>query len=148
MKIQFDSNLAYQERAINSIVEIFEGQSVVSYATKGQKTLYDYNDLGIRNRLELLYEVLLKYGLDLTLPIEEKVINDSKIYVIGSGALIVCFDDHIAPETVNHIAKLKEEYKSEIMRVVFKDSSFADAVVKTNALQTLKQFGIDEVVSI
>ncbi|MBD3795962.1 MAG: hypothetical protein IE881_08565 [Epsilonproteobacteria bacterium] len=76
------------------------------------------------------------------------MINGSKIYVIGSGTLIVCFDDHIALETVNHIAKLKEEYKSEIMRVVFKDSSFADAVVKTNALQTLKQFGIDEVVSI
>jgi adenine-specific DNA-methyltransferase len=34
------------------------------------------------------------------------------------------------------------------MRVVFKDSSFKDAVVKTNAIQVLKQFGIDEVVSV
>jgi adenine-specific DNA-methyltransferase len=34
------------------------------------------------------------------------------------------------------------------MRVVFKDSSFADTVVKTNALQELKQHGIDEVVSV
>ncbi|MBD3808449.1 MAG: DEAD/DEAH box helicase, partial [Epsilonproteobacteria bacterium] len=66
MKIQFDSNLAYQERAINSIVKIFEGQevchsnfSVVSHATKGQKTLYDYNDLGIGNRLELLDDEIL-----------------------------------------------------------------------------------------
>lgn len=101
-----------------------------------------------RSAEDLLYEVLLKYGLDLTLPIEEKSINGSKIFVIGFGALIVCLDDHIALETVNHIAKLKGEYESEITRVVFKDSSFADAVVKTNALQTLKQFGIDEVVSI
>jgi adenine-specific DNA-methyltransferase len=101
-----------------------------------------------RSPEDLLYEVLLKYGLDLTLPIEEKSINGSKIFVIGFGALIVCLDDHIALDTVNHIAKLKEEYESEITRVVFKDSSFADAVVKTNALQTLKQFGIDEVVSI
>jgi adenine-specific DNA-methyltransferase len=101
-----------------------------------------------RNSEDLLYEVLLKYGLNLTLPIEEKAINGSKIFVIGFGALIVCLDNHIALETVNHIAKLKEEYASEITRVVFKDSSFADAVVKTNALQTLKQFGIDEVVSI
>jgi adenine-specific DNA-methyltransferase len=101
-----------------------------------------------RNSEDLLYEVLLKYGLDLTLPIEEKSINGSKIFVIGFGALIVCLDDRIALETVNHIAKLKGEYESEITRVVFKDSSFADAVVKTNALQTLKQFGIDEVVSI
>jgi adenine-specific DNA-methyltransferase len=101
-----------------------------------------------RSPEDLLYEVLLKYGLDLTLPIEEKVIGGSKVYVIGFGALIVCFDDHITLETVKQIAKLKEEYASEIIRVVFKDSSFADAVVKTNALQTLKQFGIDEVVSI
>ncbi|MDO9206699.1 MAG: site-specific DNA-methyltransferase [Sulfuricurvum sp.] len=101
-----------------------------------------------RSAEDLLYEVLLKYGLDLTLPIEEKAINGSKIYVIGFGALIVCFDDHITLDTVKYIAKLKEEYESEITRVVFKDSSFADAVVKTNALQTLKQFGIDEVVSI
>ena len=101
-----------------------------------------------RTAEDLLYEVLLKYGLDLTLPIEEKSINGSKIFVIGFGALIVCLDDHITLDTVKHIAKLKEEYESEITRVVFKDSSFADAVVKTNALQTLKQFGIDEVVSI
>jgi adenine-specific DNA-methyltransferase len=101
-----------------------------------------------RSPEDLLYEVLLKYGLDLTLPIEEKVISSSKVYVIGFGALIVCFDDHITLDTVKQIAKLKEEYASEITRVVFKDSSFANAVVKTNALQTLKQFGIDEVVSI
>ena len=97
---------------------------------------------------DLLYEVLLKYGLNLTLPIEEKSINGSKIFVIGFGALIVCLDNHVTLDTVKHIAKLKEEYAAEKTRVVFKDSSFSDAVVKTNALQTLKQFGIDEVVSI
>jgi adenine-specific DNA-methyltransferase len=115
-----------------------------------QKTLEDAVDniKSDRSPEDLLYEVLLKYGLDLTLPIEEKIIGGSKVYVIGFGALIVCFDDHITLETVKQIAKLKEEYASEITRVVFKDSSFADAVVKTNALQTLKQFGIDEVVSI
>jgi len=106
------------------------------------------NIKGDRSSEDLLYEVLLKYGLDLTLPMEEKSINDSKIFVIGFGALIVCLDDHVTLDTVKYIAKLKEEYESEITRVVFKDSSFADAVVKTNALQTLKQFGIDEVVSI
>jgi adenine-specific DNA-methyltransferase len=101
-----------------------------------------------RSPEDLLYEVLLKYGLDLTLPIEEKTINGSKIYIIGFGALIVCFDDHITLDTVKQIAKLKEEYTSETMRVVFKDSSFADTVVKTNALQELKQHGINEVVSV
>jgi len=101
-----------------------------------------------RTNEDLLYEILLKYGLDLTLPIEEKVINDKTVYVIGFGALVVCLDYKISIDIVEEIAKLKEEYQSEIMRVVFKDSSFKDAVVKTNAIQVLKQFGIDEVVSI
>jgi len=101
-----------------------------------------------RTPQDLLYEILLKYGLDLTLPIEEKIIHAKKVFVIGYGALIVCLDDAITLEVVEAIAKLKDEYKSEITRVVFKDSSFADAVVKTNALQVLKQFEIDEVVSV
>jgi len=101
-----------------------------------------------RTNEDLLYEILLKYGLDLTLPIEEKVINGKAVYVIGFGALVVCLDNEITIDIVEEIAKLKEEYQSEIMRVVFKDSSFKDAVVKTNAIQVLKQFGINEVVSV
>jgi len=101
-----------------------------------------------RTSEDLLYEILLKYGLDLTLPIEEKLIEGKKVFVIGYGALIVCLDDGITTDVVEEIAKLKDEYQSSIMRVVFKDGSFKDAVVKTNALQILKQFGIDEVVSV
>jgi len=101
-----------------------------------------------RSSEDLLYEILLKYGLDLTLPIEEKVIDGKKVFVIGYGALVACLDDDITIEAVEAIAKLKEAYQSEIMRVVFKDASFKDAVVKTNAYQILKQFGIDEVVSV
>ncbi len=101
-----------------------------------------------RTSEDLLYEILLKYGLDLTLPIEEKLIEDKKVFIIGYGALIVCLDDEITTDVVEQIAKLKDEYQSSIMRVVFKDGSFKDAVVKTNALQILKQFGIDEVVSV
>ncbi|MBU1901926.1 site-specific DNA-methyltransferase [Patescibacteria group bacterium] len=101
-----------------------------------------------RTSKDLLYEILLKYGLDLTLPIEEKTIDGKKIFVIGFGALVACLDDDITTDIVESIAKLKEEYETEIMRVVFKDSSFKNAVVKTNAIQILKQFDIDEVVSI
>lgn len=105
-----------------------------------------------RTSEDLLYEILLKYGLDLTLPIKAKTINNKKVFVIGYGALVVCLDDDITTEIVEEIAKLKEEfieeYGIETTRIVFKDSSFKDAIVKTNAIQILKQFGIDEVVSI
>jgi len=49
---------------------------------------------------------------------------------------------------VEGIAALKDELKPEVMRVVFKDSGFADDVVKTNAVQILRQAGIDDVKSL
>jgi len=111
---------------------------------------------------DVLYEILLKYGLDLTLPIEELVFgrdssatpqNDSvsgkKVFVVGLGALIVCLAKDVTIEVIEEIAKLKEKYKPELeMKVVFQDSSFKDDVVKTNAVQILKQHGIEDVKSI
>jgi adenine-specific DNA-methyltransferase len=105
-----------------------------------------------RTENDLVYEILLKYGLDLTLPIEELNINGKKIYSIGFGSLVCCLDNDIDTDTVEKIAELKKQFTNdyglESMRVVFKDSSFKNSVVKTNALQILKQNGIDEVVSI
>lgn len=97
---------------------------------------------------DVLYEVLLKYGLDLTLPITEHVLAGHKVFNIGMGALMVCLSDDISLEVVEGIAKLKDELNPEIMRVVFKDAGFADDVVKTNAVQILKQAGIEDVRSL
>ncbi|MGJ0455085.1 site-specific DNA-methyltransferase [Aliarcobacter cryaerophilus] len=105
-----------------------------------------------RNEEDLLYEILLKYGLDLTLPIEELNINGKKIFSIGFGSLVCCLDNDIDTNIVEKIAELKKQFETDFglenMRVVFKDSSFKDSVVKTNALQILKQNGINEVVSV
>ncbi|MBW9258592.1 MAG: site-specific DNA-methyltransferase [Candidatus Thiodiazotropha sp. (ex. Lucinisca nassula)] len=101
-----------------------------------------------RTAEDVLYEILLKYGLDLTLPIVQHEINGTTVYDVGMGALMVCLDDSISIEVVEGIGKLKEELQPEVMRVVFKDAGFADDVVKTNAVQVLKQFGIGDVRSI
>ncbi|WNL33795.1 site-specific DNA-methyltransferase [Arcobacter cryaerophilus gv. pseudocryaerophilus] len=105
-----------------------------------------------RNEEDLVYEILLKYGLDLALPIEELNINGKKIFSIGFGSLVCCLDNDIDTNIVEKIAELKKQFETDFglenMRVVFKDSSFKDSVVKTNALQILKQNGINEVVSI
>lgn len=101
-----------------------------------------------RSSDDIVFELLIKYGLDLTVPIETRMIAGKKVYSIGLGALVVCLDSNVPMETVNGIGALKEELKPEIMRVVFKDGGFKDDVVKTNALQTLKRFSIEDIKSL
>ncbi|ACN18035.1 site-specific DNA-methyltransferase (Type III DNA modification enzyme) (plasmid) [Desulforapulum autotrophicum HRM2] len=115
-----------------------------------ERTLEDFisNIKTDRREEDVLYEILLKYGLDLTLPISEHTIAGQKVFDIGMGALIICLADAISLEVVEGIAKLKDELNPEIMRVVFKDSGFKDDVVKTNAVQILKQAGIVDVRSL
>ena len=97
---------------------------------------------------DVLYEIFLKYGYELTTPVEVETINDKQVFVVGAGALIVCLDDEITCETVEGIAKLKQELDPETTQIVFKDAGFSDSNVKTNAIQILKQAGIDDVKSI
>jgi len=101
-----------------------------------------------RSEADVLYELLLKYGLDLAVPIEERKIAGKSVYIIGAGALIVCLAKEISLEVVEGIAALKDELRPEVMRVVFKDSGFADDVVKTNAVQILRQAEIEDVKSL
>ena len=102
-----------------------------------------------RTEEDLLYEILLKYGLDLAQPIEELVLTGKKVFIISSGALVVCLDEQITLDTVEEIAKLTEKYETEeTMRVVFRDNGFKNAEVKTNAIQILKQYGIEDVKSV
>ncbi|WP_420914014.1 site-specific DNA-methyltransferase [Bartonella krasnovii] len=101
-----------------------------------------------RSNEDLLYEILLKYGLDLAVPIETRTTAGKNIYIIGRGALIVCLDEDIDMDLVQGITSLKEELPSEVIRVVFKDSSFRDDNVKTNALMNLKRYGITDIKSL
>lgn len=101
-----------------------------------------------RSETDVLYELLLKFGLDLALPIEERTIAGKTVFIIGAGALIVCLASDVTIEAVEGVAKLKEELNPEIMRVVFKDAGFKDDVVKTNAVQILRQAGIEDVKSL
>ena len=101
-----------------------------------------------RSAEDVLYEILLKYGLDLNYPITERNLFGKNVFEVAFGSLIVCLDDNMSIETVEAIGKLKEELDSESTRVVFKDAGFADDTVKVNAVQLLKQYGIDDVKSI
>ena len=101
-----------------------------------------------RNTLDVLYEILLKYGLDLNIPIEE----NKNFYSIGGGSLLVSLNKEINNEVINSICeeykKLQEIDKEFKTTVILRDNSFKDDEVKTNAIKKLEQVGISEIRSI
>jgi adenine-specific DNA-methyltransferase len=101
-----------------------------------------------RGEADVLYELLLKYGLDLAVSMEQREIGGKTVFVIGAGALVVCLAADLTLDVVDGIAALKDELQPELMRVVFRDAGFKDDVVKTNAVQILRQAGISDVKSL
>jgi adenine-specific DNA-methyltransferase len=101
-----------------------------------------------RTEEDVLFEILLKYGIDLAQPVEEKVIAGCKVFSIGAGVLFVCLSDKITTSVADGIGAWKNELNPAVSKVVFKDSGFAGDVDKTNAIQILKRFGITDVKSI
>ncbi|BCI65391.1 site-specific DNA-methyltransferase [Acetobacter aceti] len=106
-----------------------------------------------RTDLDVLYELLLKLGLDLCAPIEKKNIAGKTVYSIGGGTLIVCLADGLTRDTVEAVATGIVAWKKKLAptdatRIVFKDSGFADDVAKTNMAAILNQSGIRDVRSL
>ena len=99
-----------------------------------------------RTQEDLIYEIMLKYGIDLTLPIEEYESGENTIYSIGFGALLICLDNKITKDITDAIIELSKD--SEISRVVFKDNGFASDADKTNIKETLRTHNIDEFITI
>ena len=110
--------------------------------------LFENNIKPNRSEEDILFEILLKYGLDLTVTIEEKTISNKKVYSIGAGTIFICLANDITPAVSEGIGVWKEELNPTRSRVIFKDTGFENDKNKTNAMQILKRFGIEEVNSI
>jgi len=120
-----------------------------------EKTLFDHMEHLVKGRSEedVLYELLLKRGVDLTVPIEEKTITGKTVYSIGYGVLFVCLDSAISREQVEDLAMgiingHKELEPVGDTQVVFRDSAFANDIAKTNMTAILEQHGIAHVRSL
>lgn len=106
-----------------------------------------------RSEQDILFELLLKLGLDLTVRITERKIAGHAVHSIGGGALIVCLSKLIKAEAVEPLGQGILAWHRELKpavetRVVFRDSAFADDVAKTNLSAILQQNGLEDVRSI
>jgi adenine-specific DNA-methyltransferase len=106
-----------------------------------------------RTEADILFELLLKLGLDLTVRIEQKTIVGKAVHSIGAGTLIVCLAPQIAaaqvePLALGIVAWHKQLAPAGDTQVVFRDSAFADDVAKTNLTAILQQNGLENVRSL
>lgn len=133
----------------SSNTEAWELSADASVEEITQKTM-DFVDYIKTDRTDydVVYEVLLKYGIDLTRPIKEYTHEGKKVYSVSSGLLMLCLDDNIDTSLVNYISNIEFKVPASQVKIVFKDSGFIDSVVKTNAIQILKNKGIKDVKSI
>ncbi|KZM58807.1 site-specific DNA-methyltransferase [Geobacillus thermoleovorans] len=99
-----------------------------------------------RTKEDLLYEILLKIGLPLTVPIDEIDCRGKTIYNVAYGSVLVCLEDEIDLDLVREMLNHRSEHMPP--KVIFKESGFMSDAVKTNALQTLKKHGITDVRSV
>ena len=106
-----------------------------------------------RSEADILLELLLKLGLDLTVPIEEKAIAGRTVHSVGAGTLLVCLAPQITADEVEPLALGIAAWHRELATagetlVVFRDSAFADDVAKSNLTAILQQHGLENVRSL
>ena len=155
-KIKLDESLPLENREkldIGFKVFKLDSTNIKEWDTNTEdlkQTLFDSieNIKSDRNSLDVLYEILLKYGLDLNIPIEE----NKDYYSIGGGSLIVSLNTEINDSVISSICKeykeLLEIDKDFKTTVILRDNSFKNDVDKTNAIKKLEQVGINEIRSI
>ena len=88
-----------------------------------------------RTAEDLLFQVMLDWGVDLALPIAKETIQGKEVFFVDGNALVACFDAQggVDEEFVKALAK------HQPLRVVFRDAGFKDSAVKINVEQIFKQ---------
>ncbi len=83
---------------------------------------------------DLLFQVLIDWGVDLSLPIQQEIIQGKDVYLVDKNALAACFDNKggVDEEFVKELAK------KQPLRVVFRDAGFKSDSVKINVEQIFK----------
>lgn len=86
-----------------------------------------------RTSEDLLFQVLVDWGVDLTLPIRRETVQGKTMFFVDDNALVACFDRGVTEELVKELAS------REPLRAVFRDNGFVSDAVKINVEQIFRQ---------
>lgn len=102
--------------------------------------LYNLNNIfkEDRNNEDVLYEIMLKYGV-FDKQVEEIEVNGKTMYRVGKRYMIVCLDNNVSSEDIKAIVELSPR------TVIFKESGFVDDNAKINAVYNLEKAGVEDV---
>lgn len=106
-----------------------------------------------RSSDDVLYEILIKLGLDLCVPMEKREISNKSVHSIGGGTLMACLDESISIDEAEKLALGIAAWRNEQGTVgdttaVFRDTAFENDVAKSNLAAILEQHGIKQVRSL
>lgn len=100
---------------------------------QGQLDVFANNIKKDRTPEDLLTQVILDWGLPLSLKIERTIVQGKELFKVAGNSLFACFDEGIDENFAKEIAK------EAPLRIVFCDNSFKDDTAKVNVKQLLKQ---------
>ena len=85
-----------------------------------------------RTPLDLLFGVMVEWGVSLSLPLQEVKVGENTIHIVGDNDLVACFDRNVSTATITKMAELNPT------RVVFRDSCFKKDDEKINMFEIFK----------
>ncbi len=111
-----------------------------------EDSLFAYEDVFVegRSELDVVYEIMLKNGLDLTYKVNQFEHDGRNIYDVAYGNLFVCLADDIDVSVAQGIINKRNEYGTDTSSVVFKDAGFKSDADKLNVIELLKDSGYPE----
>ncbi|KAF5034663.1 DNA methylase [anaerobic digester metagenome] len=106
-----------------------------------------------RSEQDILFELLLKLGLDLSVQIDSKEICRKKVYNIGFGVLLVCLSTSISSNEIEPLAQgmidwIKAQNPETESVIIFRDSAFENDVAKANITAIFNQHGFSNIRSL
>lgn len=105
-----------------------------------EKSIFDYGDVFKEGRTkeDILYEIMLKYGI-FDMPVTEIDVNGKTMYRVGKRYMVVCLENDITSEDVEAISELSPK------SVVFKEDGFKNDNDKINAEYNLQKAGVEDI---
>jgi len=114
----------------SNMADVYYAPDVIN---QEQLKIFTDNIKSDRTPEDLLFQVLLDWGVDLSLPIRKEIIQGKTVFFVDENALVACFDTGVNEELVKELSRF------EPLRVVFRDNGFVSDAVKINVEQIFKQ---------